>query len=464
MSDERTEEPVASVATEGQPQAPEVPTVSAAAPPPAESRSFAGGEAPASTYAASAVATVPRPGPAVAERNGDTDDFTFDDFAASIESGEGFRALKEGEVVRGVVVHIDREGVLVDVGTKSEGLVPPNEMSREAPGTPPLQVGQEIDVFVLNNDDEEGQLILSKRRADFEKAWDQIIDAHHKGDTITARVTDRVKGGLVVDLGIRGFVPASHVGTGKVRNLEKFIGEELPLKVIEVDRDRRKVVLSHRLATEEEREAQRQETLQNLAEGQVRMGVVRRITDYGAFVDIGGVDGLLHISEMSWTRIKHPSDILKVGDELQVMVLKTNLEQGRISLGLRQILPDPWTQARDKYQPGQTVHGTVTRLVPFGAFVQLDGGIEGIVPNNELTSRRITKPEEVVQVGDHVEVKIVELRTEERRMALSIRQALEEKEYGEYESYERGRRSEESVTIGDMVGDFGAEEDQVEEE
>jgi small subunit ribosomal protein S1 len=355
--------------------------------------------------------------------------------------------------------------VLVDVGTKSEGLIPPHEMSREfnIQGDGGIKVGDTIDVFVLSTDDEDGQLVLSKRRAAFEKAWDQIIEAHQQQTTIMAAVSDRVKGGLVVDLGIRGFVPASHVGTGKVRNLEKYIGEILPLKVIEVDRDRRKVVLSHKLATEEERAAQREETLATLAEGQVREGVVRRITDYGAFVDIGGVDGLLHISEMAWTRIKHPSDVLKVGDELQVMVLKTNLEQGRISLGLRQILPDPWTEARDKYQQGQVVHGSVTRLVPFGAFVQLDGGIEGIVPNQELTSRRINKPEEVVQVGDQVEVKIVELRPEERRMTLSIRQALEEKEYSEYETYSRGSSGgDDQVTIGDMVG--GLEDEEFEEE
>jgi len=380
--------------------------------------------------------------------------FEFVDFESCMESGQMLRTLKEGDVVQGIVVHMDREGVLVDVGTKSEGLIPPNEMTRDpqrGAGEGPITIGSPIDVLVLNTDDEDGQLILSKKRADFEKAWDGIIAAHQQGTTITANVTDRVKGGLVVDLGIRGFVPASHVGTGKVRNLEKYVGETLPLKVIEVDRDRRKVVLSHRLATEEEREAQRQETLANLAEGQVRDGVVRRITDYGAFVDIGGVDGLLHISEMSWTRIKHPSDILKVGDEIQVMVLKANLEQGRISLGLRQILPDPWTQARDRYQIGETTNGVVTRLVPFGAFVQLDGGIEGIVPNSELTFRRITKPEEVVQVGDNVEVKVVELRPEERRMTLSIRQALEEKEYGDYEGRREG---DDSTTIGDMVGDL----------
>jgi len=379
----------------------------------------------------------------------------MDEFIRSIESGAGLRTLKEGDVVRGTVVHLDREGILVDVGTKSEGLIPPGEMTRDPRGTGEfgIQVGDPIDVLVLNADDEDGQLILSKKRADFEKAWDHIIEAHQQQTTLSATVTDRVKGGLVVDLGIRGFVPASHVGTGKVRNLEKYIGETLPLKVIEVDRERRKVVLSHRLATEEERAEQRRETLANLSEGQVRTGIVRRITDYGAFVDIGGVDGLLHISEMSWTRIKHPSDVLKVGDEIQVMVLKANLEQERISLGLRQILPDPWTQARDKYQVGEVVPGSVTRLVPFGAFVQLDGGIEGIVPNSELTARRINKPDEVVQVGDSVQVKIVELRPEERRMTLSVRQAMDEKEYAEYEEYDRNR-ADRGVTIGDMVGEI----------
>jgi len=353
-----------------------------------------------------------------------------------IDFGDTLRTLQEGDVVRGTVVHLDREGVLVDVGTKSEGLVPPNELSRESRRPESIvRVGDEIDVFVLSaGDDESDQIILSKKRADFEKAWDRVIDAQRKGETLNARVTERVKGGLVVDLGIRGFVPASHVGSGQARNLEKYVELILPLKVIEVDRERRKVVLSHRLATEEERQAQRDETLATLAEGQVRQGVVRRITDYGAFVDIGGVDGLLHISEMSWTRIKHPNEVLKVGDEIQVMVLKTNLEQGRISLGLRQILPDPWTEAQERFHPGDVVQGNVTRLVPFGAFVQLDGGLEGIVPNGELSVRRVNKPEDVVDVGDRVEVKILEIRTEERRLTLSIRQAMEERgEYGDEE-------------------------------
>lgn len=380
---------------------------------------------------------------AILEQGGDVP--TAAERSRPIDFGDTLRTLHEGDVVRGVVVHLDREGVLVDVGTKSEGLIPPNELSRE-PGRRPEQIvrpGEEVDVFVLSaGDDESDQIILSKKRADFEKAWDRVIEAQRAGETLNARVTERVKGGLVVDLGIRGFVPASHVGSGQARNLEKYVDTMLPLKVIEVDRERRKVVLSHRLATEEERQAQRDETLATLAEGQVRQGVVRRITDYGAFVDIGGVDGLLHISEMSWTRIKHPNEVLKVGDEIQVMVLKTNLEQGRISLGLRQILPDPWTEAQERYQPGDLVQGAVTRLVPFGAFVQLDGGLEGIVPNSELSVRRVNKPEDVVDVGDRVEVKILEIRPEERRLTLSIRQAMEDR--GEYGDEEPGEGQEEA--------------------
>jgi ribosomal protein S1 len=459
MTDERTEE-------QAQGAAPAVEAGGAAAPPPPPAEPAtepapapAPSATPPSAERTTAATVAPPPAAEAAPRAAAPSSPDENDGMSMY--GDTFRPLAEGSVVTGTVVHIDREGVLVDVGTKSDGLIPPNELSRE-PGTSAedvVRIGQKVDVYVMDVDDQEGNLILSKKRADFEKAWDRVIEAHQEGRTIHAMVSDRVKGGLVVDLGIRGFVPASHVGSGKVRNLEKYIAQTLPLKVIEVDRDRRKVVLSHRLATEEEREAQRQETLGNLSEGQIRTGVVRRITDYGAFVDIGGVDGLLHISEMSWTRIKHPSDVLKVGDEIQVMVLKTNLEQGRISLGLRQILPDPWTEARDKYNPGDLIQGTVTRLVPFGAFVQLDGGIEGIIPNSELSSRRVNKPEEVVQVGDHVEVKVLDIRPEERRMTLSLRQAQQQKERREYQDYNRGRpQDEDRVTIGDVVGNLLEEE------
>lgn len=380
----------------------------------------------------------------------------------AVDYGGTFKSLTEGEVVDGVVVHIDRDGVLVDVGTKSEGTVKLNELSKDQSLSPEevVSVGDKIRVYVVQADSQEGGPILSKKRADFENAWDRVEKAHKDGEVLKAMVTDRVKGGLVVDLGIRGFVPASHVGSGKLKNLDKFVGQSMPFKVIEVDRERRKVVLSNRLAAEEEQEALRKETLATLAERQIREGVVRRITDYGAFVDLGGVDGLLHVSEMSWTRINHPSEAVKVGQKIQVMVLKLNLDQGRVSLGLRQILPDPWVEVQRLYNVGDVIKGTVTRLVPFGAFVAVEGGVEGIIPNSELAHRRINKPEDVVSVGQEVEVKLIDLRPEERRMTLSLRQLQaqqeRQREETEYRTYTQSRASESRTTIGDLIGEqFG---------
>lgn len=388
------------------------------------------------------------------ERNGDAaqqgaaDDFT-----------RAFRPLTEGDIIKGTVVHIDREGVLVDVGTKSDGLIPPVELSREGSvaAEDVVSIGDTIDVYVLDAEDQEGNLILSKKRADYEKAWHRIEESFETGKVINAMVTDRVKGGLVVDLGVRGFVPASHVGSGKVRNLEKYIGQSLPLKIIEIDRDRKRVVLSHRLAVEDERERQRDQLFATLAEGQIREGVVRRVTDYGAFVDIGGVDGLLHVSEMSWTRINHPNEVVKVNDRIHVMVLKVSPDEGKISLGLRQILPDPWSEVDKRYHVGDVCTGKVSRLVPFGAFVQLDNGIEGIIPNAELAHRRINKPEEVLSVGDEVTVKVINVRAEERRITLSLRQMQQDEERREFREFQRGRPAPaDRTTIGDVVGDLAA--------
>ena len=332
------------------------------------------------------------------------------------------RELRPGSVVKGTIVHIDSDGILVDVGTKSEGLIRPNEISRE-PITnleEEFPVGSEILVVVLE-EDKNGVIQLSKKRADFEKAWDRVQECLKSGETVMAKVSERVKGGLVVDLGIRGFVPASHVGNGKLKNLDKFVGTEIPLKVLEVDRGARKVVLSNRIATEQEREKQKAETLSNLEEGQVRTGIVRRVTDYGAFVDLGGIDGLLHVSEMSWTRVKHPSDVVKVGQEVQVKILRLGSNEGRVSLGMRQILPDPWESVAEKYRQGDVVEGEVTRPVPFGAFVLLEGGIEGIIPNSELSHRRVARASDVVEAGQIVQVKVVDVRPDERRLTLSLR-------------------------------------------
>ena len=339
-----------------------------------------------------------------------------------------FKELSEGDVVIGTVVHIDKDGVLVDVGSKSEGVIRLNELSREPFDNVDdvVKVNEEVKVVVIGRTDE-GQLLLSKKRADFEKAWDKVIEAMNAGTILQALVTERVKGGLVVDLGIRGFVPASHVGSGdfKHQNLDKYVGQSIPLKVIEVDRDRRKVVLSNREATEDERRQRKEVTLASLKEGEIRKGVVRRVTDYGAFIDLGGIDGLLHVSEMSWSRINHPSEVLKNGQELDVMILKLKLDQGRISLGLRQILPDPWTEIGEKYKVGDLVKVEVSRLVPFGAFVQLEEGVEAIIPTSELAERRVMKPSDAVNPGDQVEARIIEMRTDERKMTLSIRRVAE---------------------------------------
>ena len=353
--------------------------------------------------------------------------------AMSSDKDSTRKPLQEGDVIVGTVMRVDKEGVLVDVGAKSEGIIRPNELSRD-PGIAPetlVQVGEKINVFVMEPENQEGNPILSKKRADFEDAWVKVQKAKESGETLMALVQDRVKGGLVVDLGIRGFVPASHVGNGSLKNnLDRFLGQTIPLKVIEVDKERRKVVLSNKMAMMEEREAKSAETKANLAPNQIRHGMVRRLTAYGAFIDLGGIDGLLHISEMSWTRINDPKEVLREGQEVDVIVLKMDLENNRVSLGMRQILPDPWTEIAGKYKEGDTITGTVTRLVPFGAFVQVEGGVEGIIPNVELPRNRGGKGNAGIAVGEEVEVKVLGVNPDARKMTLSMRalQPVEERE------------------------------------
>ena len=334
------------------------------------------------------------------------------------------KPLQEGDVVIGIVMHVDREGVLVDVGAKSEGIIRLSEISRD-PGVNPedvVKAGDKISVFVLEPENQDGNPILSKKRADFEQAWVRVQQAKESGETLNALVQDRVKGGLVVDLGIRGFVPASHVGNGSLKNnLDRYIGQTIPLKVIEVDKERRKVVLSNKMAEMEARDARSRETKENLAPNQIRRGVVRRLTNYGAFIDLGGIDGLLHISEMSWTRINDPKEVMREGQEVDVIVLKMDLENNRVSLGMRQILPDPWAEIASRYKEGDIITGTVTRVVPFGAFVQVEGGVEGIIPNMELPRNRGGKGGAGIAQGEEVEVKVLSVRPDERKMTLSMR-------------------------------------------
>jgi ribosomal protein S1 len=357
--------------------------------------------------------------------------------------------LKEGQIVVGTVIAIDPAGVLVDVGAKLEGFIPRSEFASEADMPKP---DDQVEVAVVRVDDEHDKIRLSKRRADFERVWNELEELAKTQGTVEATVTERVKGGLRVDVGVPGFVPASHVGTRNVRNLERFVGRVLRLKVLEADRAAKKVVLSHRELVEEEREERRKETLARLEPGAICEGKVRNITNYGAFVDLGGVDGLLHVTEMSWTRVSHPSEAVRVGDTVRVVVLEIEDGGNRISLSMRQILPDPWKEAASKLKINSIVKARITRVVRTGAFAQLlEAGIEGFIPIRELSERRIGEPSEVVQVGQDVDLRILEIRKEARRMSLSLVAAEQEKEREQYRQFMDAQVSD-RPTLGDRFG------------
>ena len=374
-----------------------------------------------------------------------------------VNLAEAITTLQERQIVKGTVVRVDNEGVLVDVGAKSEGLIPPKELARRGEGTEQLNVGDRIDVMIMSVEGEEGSILLSKKRADFHRAWERIIEAHQTGKIIHAMVVDKVKGGLVVDLGVRGFVPGSHVdlSQAKGRRFEWFVGQSLPLKVIEVDRPKARVILSHRLAQEEERQRRKESLFTTLEEGQIVEGTVKRITDFGAFVDLGGVDGLLPISEMAWMYIKHPSEVVRRNQRLRLMVLRVDREAGKISLGLKQLLDDPWQEVPDRYSVGDLARGKIVRLVPSGAFMRLrDREIDAFIPISELADKRVGKVEEVVQPGLAVEAIITEIRAEERRMIVSLRRAARERERKRVREYMQSQEDEGRVTIGDLAGEL----------
>lgn len=353
------------------------------------------------------------------------DSYMSGDFNVEGEAIEGgFKRLAKGERVYATIVQVDRDKVFVQLpGSKAEGIVPLGELSEENLETAKghFNVGDRINVVVIRPEGAEGNPIVSKKRAEFEEAWDRIEEAHKTQETINAQVVDRVKGGLVVDVGVRGFVPATHVGSGKLRNIEKFVGQPLALKVIEIDRERKKVVLSNRQAEEERRQSAKEEIFESVKPGERLTGTVRRLTDYGAFVDLGGVDGLLHISEMSWARINHPKEMFKEGQKIEVMVLRLDPSAGKISLGHRQVLPDPWNLIKENYKVGQTLKVIINRIVQSGAFIRLPEGAEAFMPVSEMSFRRIKRPQDVVEENQEVEAQVIDLRTEERRMVLSMR-------------------------------------------
>lgn len=356
--------------------------------------------------------------------------------------------LRTGNVIKGKVVQVKIDEALVDVGGKSEGIVPLKELSVRniTSASDAVQVGDEIEVLVVRAENDEGTMVLSKRRADQIKAWAGLEEAFENGTELAGEVVQVVKGGLLVDVGARGFVPASLIERGYVSNLENYLGKVLRLRVIDLDRNKNKVVLSQKAILEEEYEKAREELWNSIEAGQQRRGIVRRLTNFGAFVDVGGADGLLHISEMSWTHINHPSEVVQENEELEVYVLAVDKDKQRISLGLKQILRSPWENAADKYQAGQIVPGKVVRTVPFGAFVQIEPGVEGLVHISQLASYRVGRVEEIVNAGDEILVKILDIKPQEQRMSLSLSQAKEELAAAEeqklVEEYQESQKAE----------------------
>ena len=334
-----------------------------------------------------------------------------------------FPEINEGQVVHGTVVRVDKDEVLVDIGYKSEGVIPVAELSirRSVNPADEVSIGDEIDALVLTKEDAEGRLILSKKRARFELAWKNIEMAAESGEPVNGRVIEVVKGGLIIDLGVRGFLPASLVDIRRVQDLDEFLGQELRSKVIELNRSRNNVVLSRRAVLEEERKEQRQTILDKLQPGDVVEGQISNIVDFGAFVDLDGMDGLIHISELSWSHVNHPSEVLEIGQDVRVKVLDIDRDRQRISLGLKQTQSDPWQQVIEKYSEEDVVEGRVTKVVTFGAFVEILPGVEGLVHISELAQHHVENPREVVSQGQPVNVKIIEVDGERRRLSLSLK-------------------------------------------
>ena len=342
----------------------------------------------------------------------------------------------DGDIVSGTVVKVDKDEVLLDIGFKSEGVIPARELSIRHDVDPHdvVKLGDKIEALVLQKEDKEGRLVLSKKRAQYERAWGTIEKIKEEDGVVTGTVIEVVKGGLILDIGLRGFLPASLVEMRRVRDLQPYVGKEIEAKIIELDKNRNNVVLSRRAWLEQTQSEVRQNFLNTLQRGQIRKGVVSSIVNFGAFVDLGGVDGLVHVSELSWKHIDHPGEVVEVGQEVTVEVLDVDMDRERVSLSLKSTQEDPWQQFARTHQIGQVVPGRVTKLVPFGSFVRVEEGIEGLVHISELADRHVEIPEQVVQVGDEIFVKIIDIDLDRRRISLSLKQANE-------------------GTIGEAVGD-----------
>ena len=350
---------------------------------------------------------------------------TSDDFLAEVEKTLKF--FNDGDLIEGTVVKIDRDEVLLDVGYKTEGVIPSRELSIKHDIDPNevVNVGDDVEALVLQKEDKEGRLILSKKRAQYERAWGDVEKIKEADGVVTGSVIEVVKGGLIVDIGLRGFLPASLIELRRVRDLTPYLGQEIEAKILELDKNRNNVVLSRRALLEQSQSETRSSFLTNLEKGQIRKGVVSSIVNFGAFVDLGGVDGLVHVSELSWKHIEHASEVVEVGQEVTVEVLEVDMDRERVSLSLKATQEDPWQAFARTHAIGQIAPGSVTKLVPFGAFVRVADGIEGLVHISELSDKHIELAEQVVSSGQQVFIKIIDIDLERRRISLSLKQANE---------------------------------------
>jgi ribosomal protein S1 len=369
-----------------------------------------------------------------------------------------FKTYRTGDIVIGTVVKVDPSGVLVDINYKSDGFIPPSELSEKSFSNinDIVKVGDKIDVLIEKLEDKEGYIVLSKKKGDYEKKWRTIYDVYKSRQAIEAKVTSSVKGGLVVDYnGIRGFIPASQVAKETEEPIESFVGKTLPIKIIEINRRQGKIIMSHKIAAGDKQRVDTSKIFDELEVGQVRHGTVTSLKNFGAFVDIGGIEGLVHLTELAWKRVNHPSDLLKVGQELDVFVLGVDKENKKVALGLKELQPDPWVKAAELYKPGQIVKAKIARFVKFGAFAELEGDLEGLIHISEISDKPITRPEDVIAVGEVVDVKVLKVLPEEQKIGLSIKEAKKEaskQELNESKSQTEAPAPEKkTVTIGDVM-------------
>ncbi len=353
----------------------------------------------------------------------------FNDLADTLDDAytTSMVSIDDGQMVKGTVVRVDKDEVLLDIGFKSEGVIPSRELSIRNDVEPGeiVSIGDEIEALVLQREDKEGRLLLSKKRAQYERAWGTIEDVKEADGIVSGPVIEVVKGGLIVDIGLRGFLPASLVELRRVRDLQPYVGQTVHAKIIELDKNRNNVVLSRRGYLEETQKEQREDFLENLKPGEVRNGVISSVVNFGAFVDLGGMDGLIHVSELSWKHVDHPNSVVQVGDEVTVQVLEVDFSRERISLSLKATQQDPWQEFATGHRVGELVYGRVTKLVPFGSFVQVGDGIEGLVHISEMSAHHVDLPEQVVTPGEELWVKIIDIDLQRRRISLSIKQAAE---------------------------------------